>query len=83
MVKIHGLEDKKSNKANQQRVETSIVISKPTVSVIPENSKCTNVVIHHPLEFPNKSALEKSSNASLLPEVFGNLDIPFIDDDIL
>ena len=83
MVKIHGLEDEKSNTANIQRVQTSIVLSKPTVSVIPENSKRTNVVIHHPLEIPNKNSLEKSSNASLLPEVFGNVDIPFIDDDIL
>ena len=83
MVKIHGLEDEKSNTANQQRVQTSIVLSKPTVSVIPENSKRTNVVIHHPLEFPNKISLEKSSNAALLPEVFGNVDIPFIDDDVL
>ena len=82
-MKIHGLGDEKINNANQQRVQTSVVLSKPTVSVILENSKRTNVVIHHPLEFPKQSSLEKSSNASLLPEVFGNVDIPFIDDDML
>ena len=80
MVKIHDLEDGKSNTANHQRFQTSVVVLKPTAIIVPENCKRTHDVFHHPLEFPNQSSQEKSSNASLLPEVFENVDIPFIDD---
>ena len=69
--------------SSKDRVGTSVFFFESSDGGIPNHSNCTNVVIHHPLNDTYEENLIQTSNVSLQPDFFENVDFPFIDDEFL
>ena len=73
-------EEKKTNASNVELVRTSIVLIKSSERCIPKHNNCTKAVINNPLFNTDATDMKKTSDVSLQPNVFNDIDFPFIDD---
>ena len=74
------LGEKRPYVCNIDEVRPSVVLYKFCGGGITNSYNCTNVVIHHSIDELYTEDQMKTPTVSLLPEVFGNIDFPFIDE---
>ena len=79
---LSKLEDKKAYARNIDRGRPSVALYKYSDRCSTNSYNFTNVVIHHSIDKLYTEDQMKTSTVSLLPEVFGNVDFPFIDEDL-
>ena len=63
-------------------VRPSVVLYKFSAGGIMNSYNCSNAVIRPSIEDLYTEDQMKTSTVSLLPEVFGNVDFPFIDEEL-
>lgn len=63
-------------------VRPSVVLYKFSGGGITNSYNCTNVVIHHSIDELYTEDQMKSPSVSLMPEVFENVEFPFIDEEL-
>ena len=79
---LSKLDEKRPYICNIGGVRPSVVLYKFSAGGIMNSYNCTNAVIHHSIEELYTEDQMKTPTVSLLPEVFGNVEFPFIDEEL-
>ena len=76
------LDEKRPYVCNIGVVRPSVVLFKFSGGGITNSYNCTNAVLHHSIDELYTKDQMKTPSVSLLPEVFGNVEFPFIDEEL-